>query len=66
MGQCYTFDTNVDGDYFYSNAGGTWRIPANTQQGQAFSAIENHVKIRNVGMSTYNNSLTGYFPATKQ
>jgi hypothetical protein len=63
--QCYTLDTDIDGNYFYSNAGGTWMIPANTSAGQVFSAIGTHIKIRNAGMPTYNNSLTGYFPATK-
>ena len=63
--QCYTFDTDIDGNYFYSNAGGTWMIPANTAVDENFSAIGTHIKIRNVGMTTYNNSLTGYFPATK-
>jgi hypothetical protein len=63
--QCFTFDTDIDGNYFYSNAGGTWMIPANAVVDENFSAIGNHIKIRNVGMTTYNNSLTGYFPATK-
>jgi len=54
----YNLNTDKDGTYFYSNNLNTWKIPANTAQGQVFSATK--TVIRGTGMITYGNDITGY------
>ena len=54
----YNLNTNKDGTYFYSNGLNTWKIPANTAQGQVFDLTK--MVIRGTGLATYNNDITGY------
>lgn len=60
-GDYYNLNTDKDGNYYYSNALGTYKILANTAQGQAFTGVG--TKIRDSGMTTYGNNITGYSPA---
>lgn len=68
-GGVWTFDTDINGNYYYSNATGTWKIPANTEADQNFYTVDDinkpHVKIRNAGWLTYNNSIAGWNPSAK-
>ncbi len=60
-GAFYNLNTDKDGNYYYSNALGTYKIVANTAQGQAFTGVG--TKIRGSGMTTYGSNITGYAPA---
>lgn len=60
-GAFYNLNTDKDGNYYYSNALGTYKITANTTQGEAFTGVG--TKIRGSGMTTYGSNITGYAPA---
>ena len=60
-GAFYNLNTDKDGNYYYSNALGTYKITANTAQGEAFTGVG--TKIRGSGMTTYGNNITNYNPA---
>jgi len=61
----YNLNTDGDGNYFYQTADGTWKILANTAQGQVFriGEIEGStypLKIRNTGHPVYCDNYTGF------
>lgn len=60
-GAFYNLNTDKDGNYYYSNALGTYKIAANSAQGQAFTGVGS--KIRGNGMTSYGSNITGYAPA---
>lgn len=60
-GAFYNLNTDALGNYYYSNALGSYKIAANTAQGQAFSGLG--VLRRGSGMTTYGNNTEGYNPA---
>jgi hypothetical protein len=57
----YNLYTDSQGNYYYSNALATYKIAANTAQGQNFTGTG--TKILDSGMTTYGNDITGYNPA---
>lgn len=60
-GAFYNLNTDALGSYYYSNALGSYKVAANTAQGQAFTGVG--TKIRGSGMTTYGSNITGYAPA---
>ncbi len=60
-GAYFNLNTDKDGNYYYSNTLGTYKITANTAQGQVFTGVG--TKIRGSGMTTYGNNITNYNPA---
>lgn len=54
----YNLNTDSQGNYYYSNALATYKIAANTAQGQNFTGTG--TKILDSGMTTYGNDTTGY------
>lgn len=62
-GAMYNLNTDKDGNYYYSNALGTYKVPKNTAQGQAIAPLVDHIKIRDNGMTTFGNNISGYNPA---
>lgn len=61
-GVFYNLNTDYEGNYYYSNVTGYWKIPKNIAQGQMFNTPE---KIRDTGSVTYGNNDTGYSPAVQ-
>lgn len=61
----YGLDTDYKGNYYYSNGLETYQITANVAQGDPIDDLVNHVLLRNTGVFTYNNNITGYNPAVK-
>jgi hypothetical protein len=60
-GASYNLNTDYEGNYYYSNALGTYKITANTAQGQAFTGTG--TLIRSSGMTTYGNNITNFNPS---
>lgn len=60
-GAFYNLNTDRVGNYYYSNALGTYKITANTAQGQAFTGTG--TLIRSSGMTTYGNNITNFNPS---
>jgi hypothetical protein len=57
-GLFYNLNTDSQGNYYYSNSLATYKIAANTAQGQNFTGTG--TKILDSGMTTYGNDTTGY------
>jgi hypothetical protein len=53
----YNLNTDSDGNYFYSNDLGTWKISDGGAAGEIF---KDPVLIRSRGMITYGNDITGF------
>jgi hypothetical protein len=57
----YNLNTDSQGSYYYLNALATYKIAANTAQGQNFTGTG--TKILDSGMTTYGNNITNFNPA---